>query len=237
MIDELEAILHSQATRSEKLLGILYAIDSPTAPAAIKLFAARHGLAGVKRWNISTILGRTDGLAISTPEGWRLTKAGISHVETLGLQRSSPQVANALGSLRGSIAGLSPETVNFLREAVTCLETGCYRAAVIMSWVAAIHILQSHVVQSYLASFNAEASRRDKNWRNAKDEDDLSLLGENEFLDICSKVGAIQKNIKAELKICLDRRNGCGHPNSYQVSELTACHHVETLVDNVYSKF
>jgi len=43
--------------------------------------------------------------------------------------------------------------------------------------------------------------------------------------------------VKAELKQCLDRRNGCGHPNSLKIGPNTVAHHLEILLLNVFNKF
>jgi hypothetical protein len=106
-----------------------------------------------------------------------------------------------------------------------------------MSWVAAAHTLQNYVVRNCLAAFNLEAKKRDGKWALAKTSDDLARMKEADFLDVLDKIGILQKNVKVEIKGCLDRRNGCGHPNSYKLSELTAAHHVDVLTINVFSTF
>ena len=98
-------------------------------------------------------------------------------------------------------------------------------------------VLHTHVVDKHLTAFNAEAKRRNKKWKDAKTSDDLGLMKESDFLDILQHLSIIGKNVKKELVACLDRRNGCGHPNSYQLSENIVAAHLETLLLNVFSKF
>jgi hypothetical protein len=43
--------------------------------------------------------------------------------------------------------------------------------------------------------------------------------------------------VKNELKECLDRRNGCGHPNSLKIGANTVAHHIEILLLNVFKVF
>lgn len=104
-----------------------------------------------------------------------------------------------------------------------------------MSWVGAVAVLQDRVVKNRLVDFNSEAKRRDPKWKNALTTDDLGRLKERDFFDILHAISMIGGNVKKELVNCLDRRNGCGHPNSLKVAESTAAHHLEVLILNVYS--
>jgi hypothetical protein len=103
--------------------------------------------------------------------------------------------------------------------------------------VGAVAVLQEYVLRDHLAAFNAEAKRRDAKWKDAKTTDDMSRMKEGDFLDVLDAISMLGKNVKAELKNCLDRRNGCGHPNSLQIAESTIAHHVEILLLNVFAKF
>jgi len=47
----------------------------------------------------------------------------------------------------------------------------------------------------------------------------------------------LSKNVKTELKNCLDRRNRCGHPNSLKLGANTVAHHIEVLLLNVFKVF
>jgi hypothetical protein len=99
-------------------------------------------------------------------------------------------------------------------------------------------VLYDYVVKRKLADFNAEAKRRDSKWRDARSADGLGRMKEHDFLDIIEAVGVIGKNVKQELQNnCLQLRNSCGHPNTFQVGEHRAAAHLETLIQNVFSKF
>lgn len=58
-----------------------------------------------------------------------------------------------------------------------------------------------------------------------------------DFLDRIEALGIIGKNVKKELKKCLDRRNGCGHPNSLKVGVNQSGAHLKILILNVFEKF
>ena len=238
MSEALRTLLQSGRGNGDKLLALLGALSRPSQVADIRRLAADHGLRITEKWNVPTSLSRQKKMAIRTTDGWELTEAGREKVASWGLGRRSAAAANALSSLRAEVESLTSEdTRRFLIEAISCVEQGYYRAATIMTWVAAIHELQSFVLKNHLVAFNAEAVRRDSKWRAAKSIDGLSRMKESDFLEVADALGVIGKNVKAELKNCLERRNTCGHPNSYLLKELTVAHHVEVLVLNVFSKF
>ena len=106
-----------------------------------------------------------------------------------------------------------------------------------MSWIGAVSVLYEHVHAKHLTRFNAEANRVDSKWRDASTTDDLSRMREADFLERITALSIIGKDVKKELKSCLDRRNSCGHPNSLQISANTAAHHVEVLLLNVFNRF
>lgn len=145
---------------------------------------------------------------------------------------------NVANDLRAELAKIvDSNTRAFVEEAICCYEAGLHRSAVVMSWIAAVDVLHKHVCNSYLAVFNAEVSRVDAKWKAAKTPDDLGRMGEAELLDRLAAISVLSKNVKAELKNCLDRRNGCGHPNSLKLGTNTVAHHIEILLLNVFKKF
>ena len=238
MSDTLRTLLQSDLGNGEKILAVLASAGKPSSISDIKKLAADHGLKISAKWNASTYLRRLKGLAIRTTQGWELTEAGRTRTAAWGIGVGSAASINALNELRAEVATLTSEdTRRFLIEAISCVERGYFRAAVIMTWVAAIHEMQSFILANHLPAFNGEALKRDPKWRPAKSIDGMSRMKEADFLDVADSLGVIGKNVKAELKNCLDRRNACGHPNSYLLKELTVAHHVEVLVLNVVSKF
>ena len=96
-----------------------------------------------------------------------------------------------------------------------------------------------HIHANHLAAFNAEALRIDPKWKEAKTTDDLGRMKESDFLDriAVAPLSVIGKSVKKELKDCLDRRNGCGHPNSLKIGPNAVAHHIEILLLNVFQKF
>ena len=109
-----------------------------------------------------------------------------------------------------------------------------------LSWVGAVGLMYNHVITKDLASFNAEAQRRDPKWKAAQTPDDLARMKEGDFLDIIATqpLSIIGKNVKEELKNnCLQLRNACGHPSSLVIGENKVAAHLEILILNVFSRF
>ena len=237
--DDLKRWLHQGVGRQDKLLLVwLGSFDAPCQIHDIKLRAREAGLQIPPKWNLSSLLARSGGLAIRTPRGWELADSGKQRLRTLGVAKISAaavQVATDLRLLLGSIH--DAETRAFAEEAIRCYEGQCYRSAVVMSWLAAVDIMRKVVHDKHLAEFNIEASRVNAAWKNAKTPDDLGNMKEAEFLDRLASLSMIGKNVKDQLQHCLRTRNGCGHPNSLKIGPNAAAHHLEILLQNVFQRF
>lgn len=205
----------------------------------IKKIGKEAGLWEIEKWNIADILGKAKGLSCKINGGWVLTKKGKEYVSNLvGVKNKRPALKSVADDLRVLIEKLqNTDTRLFLEEALSCFEIGSYRAAVVLSWAGAIHILYEYVFYNKLLDFNVEAKRRDIKWKDVKAIDDLGRMKERNFIDILATLSVVGKNLKKELENCLDLRNGCGHPNSFKIGENRAAAHLETLVNNIYSKF
>jgi hypothetical protein len=230
--------LHRDLSRLDKLLLILASFGTTCQVREIVESAARNGLREPRNWNVSDILSRSKGLAIRTTEGWEISEAGRQHLHSIGVSSICPVAVEVASGLRVELAKIrNPETYAFVEEAIKCYEAHLFRSAIVMSWLAAIDVLYRHVIENHLNAFNAEAKRVDSKWKTAKTSDDLGRMRESDFLDRIAAISVIGKNVKAELKICLDRRNGCGHPNSLKIGGNTVTHHIEVLLLNVFEPF
>lgn len=222
--------------RLHKLLVILMSLDGAVSIAQIKARSMEAGFRALNNWNISDVLGSSGGSAIRTPLGWELAEKGRRELAELGITTLAPAAAAVASDLRKELVKITDAaTKSFVDEAVRAYEYGLYRSAVVMSWLAAVHVLQQHVHATSLVAFNAEALRLDSKWKIAKSVDDLGRMKEGDFLDRLVAIGVLGKN--EELKKCLDRRNACGHPNTYALGANTVAHHIEVLLLNVFRKF
>lgn len=224
-----------ELSQTDKLLIVLGTFQGAT---PLKQILERAEGAGFKRakWsNPSASLRRAPGLAIHTQDGWEITKAGRLKLHSLGVEQSGSGVVEVATDLRAFLAKvIDPNVRQFVEEAVRCHEHRLRRSAVVMSWLAAAHVLQHWVFKNHLAAFNAELKRVNAKPSQIKTMDDFDLLKESDFLDRLSAISLLGKTRKAALKRCLDFRNNCGHPNSLKVSDNAVAAHIEVLLENVF---
>ncbi|QDT23876.1 hypothetical protein [Gimesia chilikensis] len=237
--DALKDLLSQDLRDRDKAL-ICLATD-PVGPREIKDVTALAFGAGwrqVKRKNLSAIFKATDGLAVRATKGWELTSAGSQYVAKLAGPLLNSPIPIVASSLRSHLVKITdPDTQTFAEEAIVCFEARQFRAAIVLSWVGAVSVLHHHIINNRLADFNAEATKRNSKWKNAKTVDDLGIMKEDTFLDILQALSVLGKNVKQELKKALTLRNGCGHPNSLKVAEHKASAHIEDLIINVFAIF
>lgn len=234
-----DVLANQEISKRDRLL-ICLAVDheQPKQVREVVEIAVSSGMRTAKKWNVSDIFSKSNGFAVRTERGWELSSQGKRHVADVAGPFLNTPVPIIASSLRKHLLQIADsETKNFVEEAICCFESGQHRAAVVLSWVGAISLLQHHVVKHSLISFNQEASRRDKRWKQAKTTDELALIKEDTFLDILQAISVIGKNVKQELKKGLVLRNGCGHPNSLRLAEYKVSAHIEDLILNVFAKF
>ncbi|PVE55865.1 hypothetical protein DC429_11085 [Arthrobacter sp. TPD3018] len=235
---DLKQWLHKDFGQLDRLLLILATFDSPIKLDGLRERAARAGLKLTKSWNLSAVLGRSKGLAIRVPDGWEITNAGKNHLRSLGVSNLSPSAVQVASDLRAHLEKIQNETTRaFVDEAIRCHEGELYRSAIVMSWLAAVDVLQRTVVSKHLPAFNASAKTLDSKWKDAFNEDGLGKMGEERFLERCAAIGMLGKNQKDELLKGLKLRNGCGHPNSLKIGPNAVANHIEILLLNVFEPF
>jgi hypothetical protein len=203
-LSDLKSWLHRDLSQREKLLLLLASLREPSQIKDLKGLAEQAGLRMPAEWNPSASLGKSKGLAIRTPMGWEITEAGKQHLRNLGVTRISPAAVQVATDLRAELPRIvNDDTRLFVEEAIKCYEAELYRSAIVMSWLAAMHVLHNYVHQTHLAPFNAEAKRVDNRWRDAKTTDDLGRMSEADFLDRIAAISVVGRNVKKELKDCL----------------------------------
>lgn len=144
---------------------------------------------------------------------------------------------NLVKGLQASLETIKDDSIrSFIQDAIKCYQGELYRPAVLMSWMAAIYMLYKHVHANHLKEFNEEAKSKDGKWKDAKEIDDLGRMKEAVFLDRIEALTIIDRTRKNQLRICLDLRNGCTHPSSWEISSTIADAYFEMLLDNVFSE-
>lgn len=234
---QLKVWLQKELARADKVLLVLSTFAEPATISAIKQ-KARFAGCNMYTWNISEVLRRAKGVAVRLPQGYEVAEKGHIRLKELGVSKLSPAAAKVAVDLRKHLATIvDSNTRAFVEEAIKCYEAELYRSAIVMSWLAAVGVLQNEVASRHLHAFNTEAQRVDGRWKPAITADDLGRMKEADFLDRIAAISLIGKNVKEELAKALKLRNGCGHPNSLKVGPNTAASHIETLLLNVFDQF
>ena len=238
-ISDLKTFLHqSNIKQLDRLLLILASMNKSCQIKDMRDCARSAGLR-FPATNLSQSLRNSKGLAIRTPQGWEITDTGKQHLRDLGFTtKISPGARQVATELRTHLPNIKDEdTRSFVEEAIKCYEAELYRSAIVMSWIGAVAVLHSHIHAKHMEAFNREAKRVDPKWNEAKTKDDLGKMKETDLLERIVTLSLMGKDVKRELKRCLDLRNSCGHPNSLHISSNTAAHHIEILLLNVFKKF
>lgn len=236
-IDLANLLSNSELSRKDKVLLILFSAEREIKVKSITETAVKNGLREAKKWNVSQTLSTLNSFAVKLPDGWSITEKGKKYLSELGVISSVP-TQNVKPTLRKYSSQINDEHVKqFADEAISALETGLLRSAVVLSWVGAVSILYAEVLNNHIAVFNTEAQHRFPKWRNASNADGLTKMKEYDFLQVLAALSIIGKNVKDELEQCLRLRNSCGHPNSLKIGEHKVASHIEILILNVYSKY
>jgi hypothetical protein len=229
-------------TQQDKILIVLLVEKAHLTPKKIKTTCIDHGASKAKTWNISQALNEAQAKhkVKKTEDGWSLTTKGKQYLQSKNLL--PPELGSSLTpkihDLRECLKKIeNPKIRDFVEEAIGCLEAKYLRAAIIMSWIGAVSLLYDHVITKRRDDFNAKVREAEPKWQNATNADGLARMREGKFLDILVKIDVLGKSVKTELVNCLETRNGCSHPNGYEIGEAKVRAHIESLILNVYSKF
>jgi len=143
------------------------------------------------------------------------------------------------------LRGLLPRVVDtseraFLQEAIDCYEIDARRAAVVLTWMLAVHHLCNYVLASHLADFNAalakDQDKRIKIKQVAK-IDDFSEIPEGKLIELLRASGVISNDVRKILDVKLGIRNSCAHPSAIAVSQLKVTEFISDLIENVVLKY
>jgi hypothetical protein len=231
------ALQQDDLSRADRVLLTIASLDQPVKGPEI-MERAREAGCNMNNWNIGDILAKAKGITIRLPTGHEVSVKGHARLEQLGVSKLPAAAAKLAQDLRKHMANIKDDTTRaFVEEAIKCHEAALYRSAIVMSWVAAVAVLQQEVVAKHLATFNAEVARIDTKWKPATTTDDIGKMREADFLDRLVGIKMIGKSVKIQLGNALDLRNGCGHPNSLKVGANLVAAHIEMLLMNVFDRF
>jgi hypothetical protein len=170
--------------------------------------------------------------------GLRGLQVDYGGTEVVDAEHESP--AAALDSLEEAVKSAPADYRPYLEEAVGCYRNGLYRASILMVWSAVIQHMYATVGEhrggiSKLEKANKARFGTMKKYREIKKQDDLSYLGEKDFIWIAEDAGVFNRNARKLLHERLDLRNLCGHPTRYTPGREETVIFIEGLLLNVLS--
>lgn len=230
------------------VLLLLSHVEQPAAPSRIRDKGLMIGFRKISKWNLTDVLGKAakDDQVAQLTNGWKLLSPGMTRIERY-YKSEGAMISEVRHALRGHLASISNEQRRlFVNEAIKSFDVKAYRAAVVLSWVGAVHILQEYIALNHVKAFNdagiarqTKAAARGINYTflPVRTTKDFGVIGESDMLQLCQDAGILHKAEKQLLQDRLDLRNQCGHPNPITIAEHTVAHHIEILMLNVYSRY
>ncbi len=167
---------------------------------------------------------------------WRLTTTGLEHVRGLvGLPAHDVEIENDVSSLKQLVSAVTdPDVVDYLLEAIKCLQVNALRATVVFLWAGAVKKLRDDAFSCGSANVSKVVVKFDPKAKPIQKVDDLALVKESVLLLSLQELGILDKNQRSVLEDCLDLRNKCGHPGKYKIGEKKVSSFIEDLVGIVF---
>lgn len=167
---------------------------------------------------------------------WRLTNSGQERVrQLLELPEHDIEVENDVASLQALVDKVADEgTVDYLREALKCLQVNALRATVVFIWSAAVKKIRDDAFACGVSLVDAAVRKHDPKAKTITKADDLVLVKESTLLLAAQELGVFDKNQRGILEECLNLRNKCGHPGKYKLGPKKVSSFFEDLMGIVF---
>lgn len=127
----------------------------------------------------------------------------------------------------------------FLEEALRCLRSQAFRAAIVMAWNLAFDHLCHWIIKNHLTEFNARVALLYpglKKFKPITKREDFAQLDESQVIDAAGTPTILTGNLKKVLNEKLTRRNLAAHPSEVVITQPTAEDVISDLVENVVLK-
>ena len=130
----------------------------------------------------------------------------------LGVHESSSSRVFTVDQTRRELNKLSPQQVDLLKDSLSCIEQGIYRAAIVLAWAAFMDNLECKLASDGLVKLKTAKS----GWAKYQSMEELrEHVPEYQLLEAARDVGVLKKT---ELKVLVGRlaiRNECAHPSDH----------------------
>lgn len=176
---------------------------------------------------------------IKSNNGYRLERNFRDMLAShLGAEQVVVQASAELRKLENNFPE-GPEK-DFLKETITCFESGANRATIVMCWILTLDHLFHYILNNRIAEFNAAlAQNTDKRVKITKVSvvDDFTEIPEGKFIEFCRSATIISNDVRKILDEKLGIRNTSAHPSAVKIHRSKVIEFVEDLVTNVILKY
>jgi hypothetical protein len=231
-----------------RVLAVLYYhehyLETPSMTTSqIRTALVRARVPRAKEINVARVLSDAGALVDTAGKAergfnlWHLTGTGAKYVrETVGLPEEEFEVATDVTSLATAAKTISdPLAREFVEEAITCLQVGAMRAAVVFTWTGAVRVLHDHASALGSTAVEAAVQKHDSRIKSVKKIEDFALVSDKCFLLASRDLALIDKGQWTILQQALDLRNQCGHPSAYKPGPKKVSALVEDLISIVFA--
>lgn len=231
------ALTERGLSRNDSFLLVLSTFDLPTSVSSLRERSISLGYKIPSGCNPSSVLSRAFPLAIQVSDGWELTKKGLSYLQEKFPELGLTPTDQPMEQLRAYAKNIPDQKTRvFVEEAIGCCEHGLLRSAIVMSWLAAVYVLQLHIIDNRLDDFNSSYKVTHPKAKPIKVRDDFRRIREELQIDLMVSAHIVESGVGKELKQALIRRNNCGHPSSVEYERHTVASHLAILLENIFLK-
>jgi len=110
-----------------------------------------------------------------------------------------------------TLSGLSLHQNELFWEALKCVENKLFKAAHVMVWAGFMDFLEEKMMSKYLSKIKTIRPT----WSISSIDDLREQAPEYQLIQVCRKVGFLNKNEEKAFLGLLSKRNECAHPSGY----------------------
>lgn len=148
----------------------------------------------------------------------------------LAKHEGAPSRIISLENTRQQIESLSLYQEALFKEAVACIEKGCFRASHVMAWAAFMDYLERKIASDGLKKVKEIM----EGWSKFKDIEELrENVSEHQLITAAKKIDLLSKQEMKTLHGLLAKRNECAHPSSYDPGMNEAIGYVSELLKRI----
>ena len=129
----------------------------------------------------------------------------------LGVHENSKSRIIALSTSYESLKDLNVKQDDLFRQAFTCLEKECFRAAHVMAWAAFMDFIEEKLFEDG----GKKISTIRPAWKVGSIEDLRENSNEFQIIETLEVIGLCVKSERKALQGLLNKRNECAHPTDY----------------------